>query len=642
MGCNAPDIPVEIKEVLKESGNNSVELQKVISYFSKKEEDSLKLKAAIFLITQSQYHDFIAVDNELNDAFRIINKKIEKSNKILEKGLVENKSTIRKQIIQKVFDSIAEYEEIISVDNYRRRRDIHELSSTFLIDHINISFESYLNFNPDISTNFKEFLHWVLPYRAGREPLEPGKRRELYHKYKWVIEVSKKKSLYEAIDSLYKVIDIKAVPGKHPVYKIPYSSSQLEMTKQSTCNDVSPFFVNVLRAIGIPSGIDYLNKWGDEHNHGLHSWIFYKTEDGFQPLNAGLFMDVKDRYVHSSIPKVFRRLFALNEIEDVTHLYRETADVEIQPLLNKQKISKKNVFLGVFDSKKQIFGLQKTDYKEDRDENNFCFKNMGTNITYFPVTLSNDSLLPIHYPFKLHPKGRIDILKPTEERFKQVFITRKYAPFRMRSKKLKKRRILGLNGLKLQGSDTQNDSDYVDLYTLNEFNSTHKQKYNLKSPGSYKYYRLIGPKNKNIDLAYFRLLDHEGQPIIEKDTILLQGKDDKAIKSLFDDDPLTFILKRDFELLFKFSRKQKVYGFEIQARNDDNHINIGEEYELFYWDRNWKSLGRKIAQDTMLKYRDIPKNALYLLKNHTKGKEEFPFIFNDNGKQFWIGVSEYE
>ena len=30
-------------------------------------------------------------------------------------------------------------------------------------------------------------------------------------------------------------------------------------------------------------------------------------------------------------------------------------------------------------------------------------------------------------------------------------------------------------------------------------------------------------------------------------------------------------------------------------RNDDNFIKEGELYELFYWDREWKSLGRSVA-----------------------------------------------
>jgi hypothetical protein len=44
--------------------------------------------------------------------------------------------------------------------------------------------------------------------------------------------------------------------------------------------------------------------------------------------------------------------------------------------------------------------------------------------------------------------------------------------------------------------------------------------------------------------------------------------------------------------------------------------------------------GRKLAVDNKLHYDDVPKGALLWLKNHTQGKEERIFTYED-GKQVW-------
>ncbi|WNH11424.1 hypothetical protein [Thalassobellus suaedae] len=104
---------------------------------------------------------------------------------------------------------------------------------------------------------------------------------------------------------------------------------------------------------------------------------------------------------------------------------------------------------------------------------------------------------------------------------------------------------------------------------------------------------------------------------------------------VFDDYPLTFSGGKDFTLGLKLEEPTSIGFIEFQVRNDDNHINIGEEYELFYWDRDWKSLGRQTAKDTVLFY-NAPANALFWLRNHTKGNEEHVFTIDENKRQWWL------
>jgi len=78
----------------------------------------------------------------------------------------------------------------------------------------------------------------------------------------------------------------------------------------------------------------------------------------------------------------------------------------------------------------------------------------------------------------------------------------------------------------------------------------------------------------------------------------------------------------------------KIEKVEFYPRSDDNRIVTGELYELFYWDGKWISLGRQQAEDYKLVYHNIPKNALFMIHNHTQGKEHRPFTY-ENGKQVW-------
>jgi hypothetical protein len=72
----------------------------------------------------------------------------------------------------------------------------------------------------------------------------------------------------------------------------------------------------------------------------------------------------------------------------------------------------------------------------------------------------------------------------------------------------------------------------------------------------------------------------------------------------------------------------------ICPRNDKNGIYSGMNYELFYWDDAWISLGKKIANSDSISYKSIPKNSVLWLRNLDEGKEERIFTIKD-GQQFW-------
>ena len=81
-------------------------------------------------------------------------------------------------------------------------------------------------------------------------------------------------------------------------------------------------------------------------------------------------------------------------------------------------------------------------------------------------------------------------------------------------------------------------------------------------------------------------------------------------------------------------KEVKVDRIVYTPRNRDNYVRPGDVYELFYCERDWQSAGTIKATADSLVFRNIPENALLLLRNHTRGKDERIFVY-ENGEQQW-------
>lgn len=117
-----------------------------------------------------------------------------------------------------------------------------------------------------------------------------------------------------------------------------------------------------------------------------------------------------------------------------------------------------------------------------------------------------------------------------------------------------------------------------------------------------------------------------------------QRNPDMKLDNCFDGDPLTYYLSKDAgdSIIFDFGRPVSITHVVCVPRNDDNFIRIGDEYELFYFDNNkgWIPILKQVATQVTMPCR-VPSNALLLLRDRTRGKEEQMFYFS-NHKQIYI------
>ena len=91
---------------------------------------------------------------------------------------------------------------------------------------------------------------------------------------------------------------------------------------------------------------------------------------------------------------------------------------------------------------------------------------------------------------------------------------------------------------------------------------------------------------------------------------------------------------RDITLWLK--EPQVVTHVRFSPKNADNGIHAGDEYELRYWDDGWKTCGTAKAKYEYIEFTDVPRGKLYWLVNLTQGKEEMPFVIDEQGRQRFV------
>jgi len=198
-----------------------------------------------------------------------------------------------------------------------------------------------------------------------------------------------------------------------------------------------------------------------------------------------------------------------------------------------------------------------------------------------------------------------------------------------------------LLGGKFQVANKADFSDLLTVYTVNELPEILYNRVNLTLKKPYRYFRFISAPG----LGGGQISEIE---IYSTDSVTkLSGKvigdlhcdPGWEAKNAFDGDPLT-----SYQCVWwgkgwvglDFGKPANIAYFRYLPRNDDNFIKEGEEYELFYWENyQWNSLGKQTGTSKQyLEYTNAPLNALFWLRNLTKGKEERIFTY-ENGEQVW-------
>lgn len=618
-------MPAPVQQALSLAEQNRHELLEVIDHYSQSPADSLKREAAFFLIGHMPGHGF--VERGRPDVFA----------PVFESASAIADAEERKEFFHHEMERIRrEHPQAYSEE--RVAPDLHHVSADFLIENIDLAFEAHNRLPEEYRSDVDTFMEYVLPYRVTHEPLEFGNRREQFETYQWVFEeLHSGRSLKEVVDRVLGTIEFSlfldnGYPGRLP-------ASLYEKLRAGLCIDVVNYTANIFRAVGIPAANDYTPHWGNRPRLG-HDWLVFPSRDSLWAVNPPETENMDLKYRYGSLPKIYRRTFqrhqALNPFSvDVTGRYKPANRFRIANRWGRD-VQNQEVFLAVFNRNRGWIPVARA---SEASEEEFLFENISSHVVFMPgLQDESGTIQPVNYPFTVDQDHRIHFLEPAADAaLDSAILLRKNHPYVIEWYVEKIEWQESVDGLRLQGSNHPDFSTYETLLTVGEIRSTHPQTLPLTHDGAYRYYRMARPDSMEVWLAALHLRG-DGEYVSAR-ARSVEG--DQEVAVLEDGDPLSYIGGSGFEVQYDFGEPVRLESVELQVRNDDNHIRVGDTYELMYWDRSWQSLGRRTASDTLLVYRDVPENALYWLRNHTRGQEEHLFTLTAQGRQWWPGVSDY-
>lgn len=620
-------ISAQIQPVALKINKNKLELEKVIKHYSSPK-DSLKKKAAIFLIENMQPHysyyskNWDLLCHELSGNYLFSKEKSDYKN---------------------VYDSIFNEWEL-KLDDYILRYDIDTIKAEYLISNIDNSFRVY-NQKRNDKVTYQNFCEYILPYKKGNEGFTNW-RTVFYNKYNPILNSFYK---YHGDSAFYFFCD--SIKNHFPTqihshYATPdIDPLTMEKLRIGSCFEFSKLISHICAAVGIPVSIDYTPHWGLKV--GSHEWNALLIKNS-KPLDFGIGDNDKlGEHLKSNeksklwlAPKIYRQTYSVNKnglayihgSEEIPELFMDSCFIDVTSEyyktgtittdINHNNFNKNYVYLAV-SSRNEWIPVCWSKYSKK-----VSFYDMNTKIVYLPCFYVNEKIEPAGYPVIFKDSLNSIIIKPDVQNMQNVKLYRKFYNSNVG---IYNRR---LRNTKFQVSNNSNFSAVNELHTIRNLSNNNYQTVIFDTIVECKYFRYLITKGSGAEMAEIELYDSNNNKLSGK---IISDSLVKSPESLFDNNTLSYMKVSRSECWagFEFDKPVQIKKIKYLPRNDDNFIRTGELYELFYWDNNWVSLGKQYGDEKQyLEYKNAPSNALFLLRNRTKGKEERIFTY-ENGRQIW-------
>jgi len=310
-----------MKDVLQQAGKNRRELEKVLKHYGKNTADSLKLRAAEFLIVNmpGKYSEYY--DAPWNDVSTVMLRWTSSPD------------------IQMVLDTYRIGEPV-------RKDDMEHITADYLISNIELAFRVWQEMPWGKDLPFDVFCEEILPYRVNTEPLENWREKVLATFavfYDLFRNDTTGMTPVEACSRINDILPRFRIDRDYP----PMNFSQIMATTRGTCDHMSSLSIFVMRGLGIPVTFDFsLLQYGF---HSGHSWNSVNDCSGsyhtFMPTEKNPGESHTGMEIYKA--KVYRRMWAkqhhavmdqdlippllsnINNIVDVTPQYDSCRDVSV-------------------------------------------------------------------------------------------------------------------------------------------------------------------------------------------------------------------------------------------------------------------------------------------------------------------------
>lgn len=583
-----------IRTALNTAADNRSNLEYVLDYY---ETDSLKRLAAEYLIAAMPYH-YSYIESDSEDSI---------------KATLASMAHLRKECDSKL-------KSYVKMPNMRIY-DQQLISASLLISNIDRAFASWRKRPWSRYISFEQFCNFILPYRVGDE--RPEEWREIYEqRYAPLMDsLCKSSDIIVAVSTIQRCLKDTSF-YYHDVCNLPSLGPKFLLNHRiGTCRESTDFALYLFRALGIPVTTDY------SRIDGTHIWNMVLDSTGRYEM---FWMDswngiVARRGGSDGLlkGKVYRRMFFPEQgslFKDVTSSYFGHNSIKIK------MDTPGEVQLAVF-----AYGQWHPFYRPAVHKKTVHIKNIEPGNTY--ILMRNENL--VSYPFIPDSSGHVTYFHPDTIHRRVVQVKRKRRiPFWL---------IEHMQLSKMMRIEADIDPHFSSK-TYDYYLPGTQSNYNWIYPDtSMRFVKLSASPGRPAQMAELRFFrDFDRQDTIHSTRIFMTDKPGwgRKAESIIDNDELTYFRSEAIngKIVVDLGQNEHVSVIEWVPRNDDNFIRFGDEYELMYLDgpSGWIGLGRQIARDTILIYDNAPSNAVFYLKNYTRGREEFSFIINQNGQQVFV------
>lgn len=661
--------------IARTTTNDSIRRAIVLSYYKTIDYNKDKFEAACFLLDNLQYQ--YSIGRMLRDDIHIrywIKNSTSTLNVLLDSfGMYNIPNDIINEIKNKKNDSIYHFrldENIFC--NKLLFLDSQYINPTFLIQHIDNSYNTWKNSKYSKNLSFDYFKNSILPYKSFNGYGFPRTSKTFNDLFIELIDIDSIKKCEDYIKEYGYIIRTirnmhgnKPCKGKKGLYDLFFSDAHV-------CEDIANYSCNILRSIGFPVYVEYAI--GFKSHPGKHyycslydpvlgSWIKYNPEsynpiiDWQNELNLNIYRCTynacKDtpyflRSIKEPIPAELSNPCIMDVTSQIQNVYKKTFN-----LLNKN--DNNLAYLATFNRSTKSGLLHTTWGKINKKNATVTFDNILPNVLYFPLFYTSNKCHFFSNIFYLNRSGEICHLPhiDSDTTLTDIVLTRKFP--RKKNMKLAAEELVGsiftgTNDWSLKNSDT--------LYIIDKIPNPSFEEYQFEFPKAYQIYRFEASqkfRKSHISMlewitskkyGYENVLPATRLHILtEKDTIL--AKDTSKVKIL--DEPIEKMqLKSEYDgnmqtapsaypsITFWLKEPQIVSSVRFAPLNADNGIKAGQQYKLMYWNEGWKEIATKTAEYEFIKFYNVPKNKLYWLKNLSEGDEEELFVINEKGEQLFI------
>ena len=651
--CKEPD--KELEDALQLAGKNHKQLEQVLAHYSRNNADSLKYKAACFLIENMKWHHgkSAVTNSKFWDLFFFEDSLSKDSLYLFEKQQIEQK---RKRLKQIIFDTKIKQPFL---------PDINSITKEILINNIDAAFE-VKNLDWCKKLSFPDFCEYILPYRFNNEPITVF-RKDVANHFKNLYETdSLKRDPYKVIPFLHNYIlrmgngwDTNDALPDLGFFNILHCESKL-----MACNEQTALLGQIVRSIGIPIIEVIVPCWIDsETGHSMcHIPYLGNNTNVFHALYQNpISSTIWHSYLHA--PKLYQKTFSAqaktpyylkgnNEeiprkfatpcLIDVTDRYLDTKNIKIE-IKNIPTGTNLCWFSILINGRWQPVGWGTIDWNESKAQ----FDNIPIGLTGVVCAYQNHQLKPISNMITITNSGFSEIIP--DKKLHEMILTNKF-PFSVYLVAFSSYN----DGATIEGSNDKDFKNTIVLTTIPDSLKPYHQDIELKNKGNYRYYRIKTTK-QSLQLAEIEFITSKQLPgtinatplpilqpsnNVDKQYYKFMGIElaDQSCKEAFDGDMLTYTSQKWIGM--DMQHTVKVEKIRIVPYNANNGIVKGDRYQLFYWDNKWKPVGIKKAEYNFVQFSKVPSNTLYWLRNLDNGKEELPFFYINDKQVFTSDITQ--